>query len=253
MKFSICVDMCFSELPFDKRIEKARAVGAQAIEFWRWTNTDIEKIDYPVSIFNLCSNDEALTNELLRGILNAGRKEELLSALKDSLPVYKRLGAKGLIALVGEAIDALPYERQIQNIRDCLLYVKPFLEENDMRLLIEPLNNIDRKNYFMPYCKPLFAMLREIDSKSIRMLYDIYHQHMMGDFSLSEIKENVDLIGHFHMADCPGRHEPYTGEIDYKEIIKEIEKTDFDGYMGFEFRQQNENYDLKKFIDEVRK
>ena len=85
------------------------------------------------------------------------------------------------------------------------------------------------------------------------MLYDIYHQNMMGDFSLDEIKENIDLIGHFHMADCPGRHEPYTGKIDYKAIIKEIEKTSFDGYMGFEFRQQNENFDLRAFISEVRK
>ena len=245
--------MCFSELDFDKRIEKAMSVGADAVEFWRWTNKDTDKIKAPVSVFNLCSKDEKLTNDLLRGILNEGRKEELFSALADTLPVYKKLGANGLIALVGARSESLSYDEQIQNVKDCLLFVKPFLEKNGMNLFVEPLNDIDRKNYFMPYCKPLFAILRETDSKNIRMLYDIYHQNMMGDFSLDEIKENIDLIGHFHIADCPGRHEPYTGNIDYKSVIKEIEKTGFDGYMGFEFRQQNENFDLGRFISEVRK
>ena len=90
MKFSICIDMCFGDLEFDKRIEKSMSVGADAVEFWRWTNKDTDKINTPVAVFNLCSKDENLTNDLLRGILNEGRKEELLSALVDTLPIYKK-------------------------------------------------------------------------------------------------------------------------------------------------------------------
>ena len=252
MKFSVCIDKCFSALPFEKRIEKAKAVGADAIEFWRWTDKNLDGIDYPVAIFNLCSRDETLTASLLRGILSSGRKEELLSALKDSLPVYKRLGAGGMIALIGERNDTMTYEEQMENIRECLRYVKPFLEENGLVLLIEPLNDKDRKNYFLSNCTPLFEILRELDSKNILMLYDIYHQHMMGDFSLDEIKENIDLIGHFHIADYPGRHEPGTGTVDYKHIISEIAKTDYDGYFAFEYSEQDADFDLKKFIDEVK-
>ena len=250
MKFSICIDMCFSDLEFDKRIEKSMSVGADAVEFWRWTNKDTDKINTPVAVFNLCSKDENLTNDLLRGILNEGRKEELLSALVDTLPIYKKLGANGLIALVGARAETLSYEEQIQNIKDCLLFVKHFLEENGMQLLVEPLNDIDRKNYFMPYCKPLFAILREINSKNIRMLYDVYHQNMMGDFSLDEIKENIDLIGHFHIADYPGRHEPYTGNVDYVKIIKTILATGYDGYFGLEYRATKPDGETFGFLKE---
>ena len=128
--------------------------------------------------------------------------------------------------------------------------VSDVLEENGMQLLVEPLNDIDRKNYFMPYCKPLFAILREINSKNIRMLYDVYHQNMMGDFSLDEIKENIDLIGHFHIADYPGRHEPYTGNVDYVKIIKTILATGYDGYFGLEYRATKPDGETFGFLKE---
>ena len=156
-----------------------------------------------------------------------------------------------MIVLIGEKNEQLSYEKQIENIKESLLYVKPYLEENDINLFIEPLNDIDRKNYFLPYCTPLFEILREVNSKNIKMLYDIYHQNMMKDFSLDEILENIDLIGHFHIADCPGRHEPGTGNVDYISILKAIKNSSFDGYAGFEFRQEDENFDLKKFIGEI--
>ena len=176
----------------------------------------------------------------------------MLSALKDTLPVYKKLGASGLIALVGEHIEGMSAQEQIQNITDCLNYVKPFLEENGINLFVEPLNDKDRKNYFMPNCKPLFTILREINSKNIRMLYDIYHQHMMEDFSLDEVKENIDLIGHFHIADCPGRHEPGTAEVDYIDIISTINTLNYDGYIGLEYRATKPDNETLGFLKEIK-
>jgi len=74
---------------------------------------------------------------------------------------------------------------------------------------------------------------------------------MMKDFSLEEVLENIELIGHFHIADCPGRQEPGTGHTDYIRILKEIKKSSFKGYAGFEFRQLNKDFDLNKFIETV--
>lgn len=254
MKFSICLDMHYAHLPFPERLERAKQINVDAIEFWKWTDKDVDLIEnsgLDISIFNLCSNDEALTADLLKGILNTGRKAELLKAIKESAPVYKALNAKGLIALIGEKSESLSYDEQIKNIKECLLYVKPYLEENNINLFVEPLNDIDRKNYFLPYCTPLFEILKEVNSNNIKMLYDIYHQNMMKDFSLEEVLGNIDLIGHFHIADCPGRHEPGTGNVDYISILKAIKETSYNGFAGFEFRQQNEKFDINKFIGEI--
>jgi hydroxypyruvate isomerase len=83
------------------------------------------------------------------------------------------------------------------------------------------------------------------------MLYDIYHQNMMGDFDIDEVKENIDLIGHFHVADAPGRHEPGTGKVDYVKIIKEISQMPYKGYIGLEYRATKNDGETFEFFKEA--
>jgi len=258
MNISVCIDMMYSYVDFYKRFEEVKNSGIDVIEFWKWSDKDIDRIvsklnelNMKVSIFNLDCKDEKLSYQLSRGILNAGKKEEFIYALQQSMPVYKRLAANGLIVLVGENIEHLPYDQQVENIYQCLLEAKDLVEREGITLLVEPLNNVDRKNYFMPYAKSVMDILRKINSPNIKMLYDMYHQNMMGDFSLEEIKENIDIIGHFHVADCPGRHEVGTGKVDYVSILKEINKTDYNGYIGLEYRATKKDSETLEFLKEV--
>ena len=238
MKTSICIDMMFADTPFMDKFKVVKDCGFNTIEFWKWTNKDVDAVvnalktnDMNLSIFNIDSTDEQLSYDLSRGILNAGRVDDFLKAVKESVPVYKKFGACAMIVLIGEHAD---YNKE--NIKKCLISAIPILEENDMTIIIEPLNNIDRVGYCMPYATPIFELLREINNPHIKMLYDIYHQNMMGDFDMEEIKENIDLIGHFHVADAPGRHQVGTGNVDYKTIINEILKLDYSGHIGLEYR-----------------
>ena len=153
--------------------------------------------------------------------------------------------------LVGEKIEGMPEEEQTENIFDCLMYVRDYVEREGMTLVVEPLNNIDRQNYFMPYAEPLMGILRKVNSPRVKMLYDIYHQHMMGDFSMDFIKKNLEFIGHFHVADCPGRHEPGTGEVDYVKIIGDILKLGYCGYVGLEYRATCRDEETFGFLKEI--
>ena len=231
---SCCIDMMFSYCDFYERFEEVKKCGIDTIEFWKWSNKIISKImdsGMNVSVFNIDSTDEELSHDLSRGILNDGRVDDFLQALEESVPVYQALGAKAMIVLIGENA---PYNEE--NVLKCLNAAKPILNEYKMNLVVEPLNNIDRKGYSMPYAKPVFELLRKVNSPRIKMLYDIYHQNMMGDFSMDDIRENIDIIGHFHVADAPGRQEPGTGNVDYVSIINEIKKLNYDGYIGLEYR-----------------
>ena len=154
-----------------------------------------------------------------------------LIALNESIPIYKKLEASAMIVLIGENA---PYNKE--NVKKCLTAAIKTLEKNDITLIVEPLNNIDRVGYSMPYATPILELLREIDNPHIKMLYDIYHQNMMGDFDINEIRENIKYIGHFHVADAPGRHQVGTGNIDYETIISEILKLDYSGFIGLEYR-----------------
>ena len=220
MNISVCIDMMFSYCDFYDRFEEVKKCGINTVEFWKWSDKDIEKITESglhVSVFNIDSADENLSYDLSRGILNSGRSEDFVRALKESIPVYKKLDASAMIVLIGENSA---YNEE--NVVRCLDAAEKILEDNDVNIIIEPLNNIDRKGYSMPYAEPVFNLLRRINNPHIKMLYDIYHQNMIGDFSLKDVKKNIDIIGHFHVADAPGRHEPGTGKVDYVKIIKEI-------------------------------
>lgn len=252
MHISCCMDMMFSYCDFYARFAKIKAAGINTVEFWKWSNKDIDRIaaelkrlQMQVSIFNMDSTDADLSYALSRGILNAGDSDSFLSALQESIPVYKALGARGMIVLIGE--NAAYSE---QHVLACLQAALPVLEKENIQLLVEPLNNTDRAGYAMPYATPVLALLRKLHSPRVKMLYDIYHQSMMGDFDMDEIRENIDLIGHFHVADAPGRHEPGTGTVDYVRILREISKTGYTGCVGLEYRATIHDEETLGFLKE---
>lgn len=258
MKFSVCIDMMFAHHDFENRIAAVRATGMEAVEFWKWTNKDVDLVCRQLSdnnldfaIFNIDCADEKLSYDLSRGILNAGRKEELLVALKESAPIYKKLGASAMIVLVGETIEGMSREAQIENVYECLSYVKDYAEQAEITLIVEPLNATDRQNYFMPEASVLMDILRRVGSPRIKMLYDIYHQHMTGDFDMDFVRENLPFIGHFHVADCPGRHEPGTGSVDYVSILRQIDAMGYDGYFGLEYRATIPDEKTLAFLEEA--
>ena len=246
--------MMFSEFDFYDRIYEVKKCGINTVEFWKWTNKDIDKVKrlldgnkMNLSVFNIDSTDEALSYDLSRGILNSGRADEFVSALGESIPVYKKLNASAMIVLIGENA---PYCEE--NVLKCLNDAKPICEKENVTLIIEPLNDIDRAGYSMPYAKPVFELLKKVNSPNIKMLYDIYHQNMMGDFSMEDIRENIDLIGHFHVADVPGRHEPGTGKVDYVKILNEISELPYDGHIGLEYRATKSDGETFGFLREAR-
>lgn len=258
LRVSVCIDMMFSHLDFYDRFAAVKKAGPETVEFWGWRNKDIGRVKdaldenaLSLSICNLDSRDEALSAALMRGILNAGRKEELLKAVEESLPIYQKLGAKGMIVLIGERLD-MPYDRQIENIVTCLRYVQPTVEQSGMTLLLEPLNDIDRKNYLLPRCDAVAAILRQVNSPRMQLLFDLYHEGMMGGDLLQGIAAYGDLVGHYHVADAPGRHEPGTGTIDYARVLQTIRDSAFDGFVGLEYRATRPDETTLDFLKYLR-
>ncbi len=254
---SVCAEMFYGDTEFCGRLEKLKNDGAEAIEFWRWANKDIEgikdaekRLKLKIAGFCVDSEDEELARHISRDILILGMKEELRKALKETKAVYDKLGAEFVIMTLGDAVEGIPRTEQKKNIRECLESVKPYLEESGMCLLLEPINRGERPNYIMPEVTEVLKLIKELDSPKIKLLYDIYHQGMTGDLDAEEIVDNIECIGHFHAADVPDRHEPGTGKIDYEYIFGKIKKTSYSGYFGYEFiPTENFRYDFKTVLE----
>lgn len=258
MKLSACIDMMFHGLDFYDRFRAAKQCGMDAVEFWAWGKKDIQRVcqeldrnGLSLSVFNIDSRDEGISYRLTRGILNTGAVQDFLRALKESIPVYHTLKASAMIVLIGDTLQNVNPQQQEENILRCLKAAAPIAEENGVTLVVEPLNATDRQGYFMPEAGRLLSILDAVNSPNVKMLYDIYHQNMTGDFSLDVIRENIHRIGHFHVADCPGRHEPGTGNVDYVTILRNINKMNYNGYVGLEYRATKPEKDTLDFLKEV--
>jgi len=235
MKFSVCIEMIFRELPFPERIDAVAEAGYPAFEFWGWRTKDLDEILERKRKYGL---DVAAFGVDHKGrLVDYSTKDKFISGLKDSLEAAHKLECPTLLVTVGNEIKGVPRKRQHESIVKCLEEAAGLAEEADVTLVLEPLNIlVDHKGYYLYSSLEGFEIVREVNSPHVKLLYDIYHQQIMEGNLIDTITKNIDFIGHFHAADVPGRHEPGTGEINYVNVFRSIENTGYNGYVGLEFK-----------------
>jgi hydroxypyruvate isomerase len=150
------------------------------------------------------------------------------------------MGIKTLISQVGEDTGAV---RSFQH-RSALAGLKaaaPLLEESGITLVIEPLNSkINHPGTFLETSDEGFELVEEAGSPNVKLLFDIYHQQITEGDIVRRITANIGKIGHLHTAGNPGRHELYTGELNYPWIFKAIEEAGYQGFAGIEYNGQED-------------
>jgi hydroxypyruvate isomerase len=105
-----------------------------------------------------------------------------------------------------------------------------------VKLLLEPLNDqIDHLDYFLTGSDEGATLCREVGSAQLKLLFDCYHMQIMEGDLCGHIRRNLDVIGHFHSAGHPGRHELWLGETNYPFVVQEIEKSGYNGVFAFEY------------------
>lgn len=246
MRLSACIDMILRDLPITERIRSVKHAGLSAVEFWSWENKDLSELEatatqYQMEIAAFCTKFTSL--------VEPSKRDEYIAGLKATVPVAKRLSCKRLITQVGNELPGVSREKQLESLVDGLKACVPILAEHEITLLVEPLNVlVDHKGYFLYSSQEAFDVIREVNSPYVKVLYDIYHQQISEGNLIPTIQANIDLIGHFHVADHPGRHEPGTGEINYRNVFKAIAETGYTGYVGLEFRPSASGVEALKTV-----
>ncbi|GHT69093.1 hydroxypyruvate isomerase [Spirochaetia bacterium] len=237
MRFSVCIDAVFKGLDQDAALEGVKAAGFLAYEFWGWWDRDIEGLRKKADALGLscaafCTRFISLTDP--------GLRPAYLEGLRESIAVAKKLGNKILISQVGSdtgAVRTFQHKSAIAGLRAAA----PLLEESGVTLLIEPLNGrIDHIGTFLESSDEGFELVEEAGSKNIKLLFDIYHQQITEGDIIRRVTANISRIGHLHTAGTPGRHELFTGELDYRNIFKAIDKAGYSGFTGLEYFPQED-------------
>jgi len=234
MKLSLCINSVTGELSKPDAIKLAKNLGFTAIEFWEGgdPNFDLAPIKAALDETGLVVAGHGMG----RGLVDPATRPAFVESVKTSLANAKILGAKGIILTTGDELPNVPREAQHQSVVDGLKEVAPLMEGTGVCLLLEPLNLlVDHGGYYLATSAEAFDIVRKVGSPNIKVLFDIYHQQITEGNLISNIVNNIDLIGHFHVAGNPGRNEPYKGEINYCEVFAAIDKAGYKGYAGLEY------------------
>jgi len=249
-KIDVCLETVFTSLSVEERIEKIAQAGYTAVEFWHrectWDGTnltgpakDAKRLKAALDKYHLIITSMVLNawDATLGGsLVNPEDRKVYLENLNKVIKFAQSIGCNKLITCAGKEIRGRTHKEQRDSILATLSEASKIVEKEGITLVLEPLNTlVDHPGYFLNSAKEGFKIIREINHPHIRLLYDIYHMQIMEGNIISTIKENINLIGHFHTAGVPGRHELYLGELNYKNIIKRIDELGYEGYVGLEY------------------
>ena len=169
---------------------------------------------------------------LASGDLN--KRNEFLNDISNSIDVAKRVNAKWMTVVPGHLDLRKDMNYQTQNVIETLKQASGLLEKHDLIMVLEPLNFRDHPGLFLTKSPQAFQICKAVNSKSCKILFDIYHQQIQEGNLIPNIEASWNEIAYFQIGDNPGRNEPTTGEINYKNIFRYIYDKGFNGVLGME-------------------
>lgn len=158
--------------------------------------------------------------------------EIFIQGCKNAIDVAKRVNAKWITVVPGDFDRKLPLDIQTSNVIETLRKGVEILEPHGLIMVLEPLS--DTPDLYLRTSTQTNMICKAVNSPSCKILYDAYHlQRNEGDL-INNIDHCWEEIAYFQIGDNPGRKEPGTGEINYRNVFKHIYDRGFRGIMGME-------------------
>jgi hydroxypyruvate isomerase len=164
-------------------------------------------------------------------------RKMLLDLMKKGVETAKRVNCPWALVVPGRFDESLAWEYQTANVIDNLRACAEVCEPAGLILVLEALNPRDHPGLFLTRIPQAYEICRAVSSPSCKILDDIYHQQISEGNLIPNIEMAWNELAAFHIGDNPGRKEPTTGEINYKNIFKYLYKKGYQGALCMEHGQ----------------
>ncbi|HSV30838.1 MAG TPA: hydroxypyruvate isomerase [Atribacteraceae bacterium] len=239
-KFAANLTMLFTELPFLERFKAARETGFKSVEFlfpYDYVTHDIQRLldenGLNMVLFNLPAGNWGSGE---RGITNNPRKtEEFRRGVEEAIVWAQALKVPRINCLAGKTLSDISSDEQWDTLKDNIRYAADVLHENGLELLLEFINHYDVPGFMLNTSKQALKMIDEVGKPNVYLQYDIYHAQKEEGNLAGIMREHIARIKHIQIADNPGRHQPGTGEINYRFLLNELDKLGYEGYVSLEY------------------
>lgn len=171
---------------------------------------------------NLTSNDVA-------------RRDAFVQQVRESVDVAKRVNAKWMTVVPGHVDRRLDMGFQTANVIEALKRATAVLEPHGLVIVLEPLNTLrDHPGQFLTRVPQAYAICKAVDSPACKILFDAYHQQITEGNLIPNIDAAWDEIAYVQVGDNPGRKEPGTGEVNYRNVFRHLHSKGYRGVVGME-------------------
>ena len=171
----------------------------------------------------------------LQTSLTSGKKEwrdKFVTFCKEAVEVAKRTRAKWMTVVPGNYDRSLSMGLQTGNVIESLRLGAEILAPHNLVMVLEPLS--DTPDLFLRHSDQTYAICKAVNSPACKILFDMYHMQRNEGNIIKNIEATWDEIAYFQIGDNPGRKEPGTGEMNYKNIFKYIHQKGYRGIYGME-------------------
>ncbi|MBG4175443.1 hydroxypyruvate isomerase [Pseudomonas aeruginosa] len=240
-RFCANLSMLFTEVDFLERFDAAAKAGFAGVEYLFPYDVEAEAIKARLEangleqvLFNLPAGDWAKGE---RGIAcHPDRVQEFREGVDKAIAYARVLGNRQVNCLAGirpQGHDCASVEKTfVDNLR----YAADKLEAAGIRLVMEMINTLDIPGFYLQNTRQALEIRDKVGSAPLCQQNDIYHMQIMEGDLARTLENQLAAINHVQLADNPGRHEPGTGEINYRFLFEHLDRIGYQGWIGCEYK-----------------
>ncbi|MCU1249491.1 MAG: hypothetical protein JWQ49_2520 [Edaphobacter sp.] len=240
-QFSVMMWALNKQGSFEENLERVAQAGYRHVElvgeFMRWSEADWTRILARMQALKITVD---ATSGIKAGFADPTAGEAagggaFVAELKGFIPTVQRLGCGQIILLSGKRFEgAAPGVQKAASI-EALKRAADILSAAGVTGVIEPIDRLENPSIYLDGVTEAFEIVRAVGSPKVKVLYDLYHeQRGMGNL-IEKLEKNIDQVGLIHVADVPGRHEPGTGEINFRNVYRKLAELHYRGVIAMEF------------------
>jgi hydroxypyruvate isomerase len=243
-RFSANLSFLFNEVPFLERFGEAAYAGFRAVEFAFGYDYHVRDIAAQVAQHKL----EVVLINAPPGNLEAGdrglaslsgREHEFAASVVTALRYAQALKCPRIHVMAGvlpEGADEQERARRMRTYKRNLRFACQEAAEQNVTILIEPLNTRDNPRYLLTTQAEAHAIREELGMLNLKVQMDLYHAQVTEGDLTTKIRRYLPHVGHVQVAGVPGRHEPDVGELNYDYLFRLLDELKYDGWIGCEYR-----------------
>lgn len=241
LNFTANLSLLFTELALIDRFKAAKQAGFNAVEIQFpyelsavALKNQLDKYDLKLVLFNVSAADLLQGGEGLACVPE--KREHFKQAIAQTVNYAELLKPDLINVLPGRCLNNSRLEHYLETFRENLDFATQAFAPLGIKIVFEAINTYDMPGFIIHSGAQMLTVLDQLNQPELLMQYDIYHMKMMGEQPDTFITEHADKIAHIQFADCPGRGQPGTGQLDFDQLFSVIEQSAYAGWIGAEYK-----------------